>query len=174
MKRSFVMPFVMALVLSFALCAHAAPIGEERATDIAIEHAGLTRPQVRVVAFELDHVGARQVYEVDFVTDDMKYEYKIDAESGEVVAYEKKGAASAMRPSYQGGGESYIGGDRAKEIAMAHAGVDASRVYSLKVKRDYEHGRVVYEVEFKCDGWEYDFDIDAVSGEVIWWEKDRD
>ena len=62
----------------------------------------------------------------------------------------------------------YIGTEKAKEIAIAKAG--GGEVTSLEM--DIDAGRMVYEGELVKDGVEYDFDIDALEGTVIKWEKD--
>ena len=41
-----------------------------------------------------------------------------------------------------------IGADRAKEIALDHAGVSASKATFVRAHLDYEDGRRVYDVEF--------------------------
>ena len=62
--------------------------------------------------------------------------------------------------------------DRAKEIALAHAGVTEARFDDAEL--DKEKGVVVYEIEFYADGFEYDYEIDAVSGNVLGSEKEFD
>ena len=62
----------------------------------------------------------------------------------------------------------YIGTEKAKEIAVTKAG--GGEVTSLEM--DIDDGRMVYEGELVKDGVEYDFDIDALEGTVIKWEKD--
>jgi hypothetical protein len=61
----------------------------------------------------------------------------------------------------------YIGNDKAAEAAFRHAGVKSSDVSELEVDFDYEQGKMVYEVEFNADGFEYEYDIDALSGDVV-------
>ncbi len=51
---------------------------------------------------------------------------------------------------------SYLGADRAREIALQHAGVNAGNARFLKANLDWEDGRAVYEVEFCFDRTEYD------------------
>lgn len=68
----------------------------------------------------------------------------------------------------------YIGAQSAQEIALRHAGVTASGVRELEVEFDYEDGRMVYEVEFKSGGTEYEYDIDASTGGVVKYQTDRD
>lgn len=68
--------------------------------------------------------------------------------------------------------EGYIGEARAKEIALDHAKLSASEANFLWVKMDWEHGRPVYEVEFWSGSTEYDYEIDAVTGDVLSYDFD--
>ena len=61
---------------------------------------------------------------------------------------------------------SYIGVDKAKEIALADAGVNAADAVFLKARLDRDDGRVEYEVEFYSGSKEYDYDIDALTGTI--------
>ena len=57
--------------------------------------------------------------------------------------------------------------DRAKSIALGHAGVSASSVSFSKAKLDDDDGRGVYESEFYVGNTEYDYEIDAHSGSIL-------
>ena len=61
----------------------------------------------------------------------------------------------------------YIGEDAAKKAALSHAGLDESAVTSLKVELDTDDGTVHYDVDFKQGGMEYDYDINATTGEIM-------
>ena len=63
---------------------------------------------------------------------------------------------------------------RAEEIALDHAGLEASQLTWSHVKLDYDHGRAEYEVEFFSGAREYDYEIDAVSGRILKSERDFD
>ena len=39
--------------------------------------------------------------------------------------------------------------------------------------RDYDHGRLEYEGEIRYNGYEYEFEIDAASGNFTKWEVER-
>ena len=58
-----------------------------------------------------------------------------------------------------------ISADRAKQIALSHAGVSGASF--TKVELDTDDGVRVYEIEFKVGNVEYDYDIDASSGAII-------
>lgn len=68
--------------------------------------------------------------------------------------------------------KSYIGRDAAKDAAVKHAGLDAAQVENARVQLDFDDGAMVYEVEFVCDGWEYDYEINALDGAVLDFEKE--
>ncbi len=70
--------------------------------------------------------------------------------------------------------ENYIGEAQAKAIALAHAGVDESEVSHMFCKLDYDDGVAEYEVEFWDGTTEYDYEIHAISGEIIGYDYDME
>ena len=59
--------------------------------------------------------------------------------------------------------------------ALAHVKLNEDQVdFIKKVELDYEHGRKIYEIEFFNDGFEFEFDIDAETGRVLKFKKERD
>jgi len=70
--------------------------------------------------------------------------------------------------------DGYIGRQAAIRAALAHAGFNEADVRRLKCELDREDGLMVYEIEFDKDGFEYDYDIDAKSGTVVKFKKERD
>ncbi len=69
---------------------------------------------------------------------------------------------------------SVIGNDKASTIALNHAGLSKSQARGFECKLDRENGITVYEVEFEYKGYEYEYEINAVSGKIISVEKSRD
>lgn len=69
---------------------------------------------------------------------------------------------------------SYIGVEAAKKAAFTHAGVSESDVTKLEVEYDNDDGVMVYEVDFHVGTTEYDYEIDAKTGDVLKVEKDVD
>lgn len=68
-----------------------------------------------------------------------------------------------------------ISEDEAIAAALAHVKAAQDQVDFMKrVELDYEHGRKIYEIEFFMNGFEYEFDIDAETGKVLKYKKDRD
>lgn len=63
--------------------------------------------------------------------------------------------------------KAYIGVEKVKEIALAHAGLSEGDISFYRTDMDVERGVLVYEIDFYCGGYEYEFDIDARTGEVV-------
>ncbi len=68
-----------------------------------------------------------------------------------------------------------ISEEEAIAAALAHVDLQQDQVDFIKrAELDYEHGRKIYEIEFYMGGFEYEFDVDANSGKVLKYKKDRD
>ena len=70
--------------------------------------------------------------------------------------------------------KSYIGAEKAKEIAFAHSGIDPSSAVIEKVELEEDDGIWEYEVEFKSGSVEYKYKINAANGNIIDFEKETD
>ncbi len=60
----------------------------------------------------------------------------------------------------------------AKKVALSHAGATEDNIKRFESKLDYENGRHVYEIEFDFNGYEYDYEIDAKTGEILQYNKE--
>lgn len=59
-----------------------------------------------------------------------------------------------------------IGLDAAKNIALTDAGITEDAVTFFDTKQDYDNGTLVYELEFFANQTEYDYEIDAATGDI--------
>ena len=73
-------------------------------------------------------------------------------------------------------GTASITAERAKQIALNHAGLSSSQVSFVRAHLDWEDGRRVYEVEFynTSNYTEYDYEIDAASGGILSYDHDAE
>lgn len=70
------------------------------------------------------------------------------------------------------GAETFIGEEKAKEIALQKAGLSAADVKFVRVEIDRENGVPVYEVEFNEGPKEYSAEIKADDGTILEWDVD--
>jgi uncharacterized membrane protein YkoI len=68
----------------------------------------------------------------------------------------------------------YIGEAEVKKIALEHAGLSEADVVFIRVHLDYDDWRNEYEVEFYSGDVEYDYDIDAETGEIRSFDRDAE
>lgn len=155
-------------------------IGKDAALSAALKAAGLTKDQVKNIEIELDYEHGVMVYEVEFDRGYDEYDYDINAKTGAVVSYDNEingkdvKSTGSSNKNTSTAKENVIGNAAAKSAALKHAGVTESQATELKVELDREDGKLVYEVEFKSAGYEYDYEIDAVKGTVLQSDKELD
>ena len=160
-------------------------ISAAEAEAVALEKAGFAASEVYDKEIELDYENGVLVYEVSFDKDRTDYDYVIDAASGEILhskvdpegekavteaakKEEKPAAEENKQPTTSAAkAESRISVEEAESIALKKAGFSASEVYDKEVELDYERGSWVYEVSFEKDRTDYDYVIDAASGEIL-------
>ena len=152
-----------------------ATITYERAKEIALAKVG----GGTVKEIELDYEHGVLVYEVEIKYNDAEYDVDIDAATGEIVKYKSEystnNATTTQNPSTtpkpsqsDSTASTQITYDRAKEIALAKVGGGTVK----EIELDYEKERLVYEVEIKYNGQEYEIDIDAATGEIVKYKID--
>lgn len=149
-------------------------IGRDAAVDAALGHAGVTRSEVRKLDVDLDYEHGSMVYEVEFEVGAVEYEYDIGAADGDIVWYEIERDGTVEQGGSAIDGKAAISSDDAKTAALNHAGLTTAQVTHLKAELDREGGKLVYEIEFKSGGHEYEYVIDAATGAVIKSEKEHD
>lgn len=144
-------------------------ITETQAKEAALKHAGLAESDVTFLTARLDTDDKRAEYDVEFYSGKMEYDYEIDALTGKVRSFDKdvehydvQAAADAVTTD---GGE-MLTESQAKDIALKDAGIAEKDATFLHVKLEKDNARMEYEIEFYSGTTEYDYDIDAVTGEI--------
>ena len=141
------------------------PIGMQAALEAAARYAGLTTADITDadVDPELDENPAH--YEVEFqVPGKGELEYKVEAYTGQVLT-----GQADVTPSVPAAGD--VGLEAAKSAALKHAGL--STAVFTKAERDYDDGRLEYELEFHTDSAAYEVTVDAATGRVLDYEKEN-
>ena len=143
-----------------------------------MNHAGVTATEAQNVKCELDYDEGNVHYDVEFDANGYEYDYEIDDVNGNVLKSEKEkddDVPASQKPAAKptADAESLIGKEKAKQIALDHAGVNASDAKAVECELDRENGKAVYEVEFDSGEYEYSYEINGSNGKVISHEKER-
>lgn len=157
-------------VFAASTIAETTSIGEAAAQNFAFADAGVDPAAAYVDRTEFDFERGQFVYEVEFIAEGTEYEYWIKASDGTVVKKESKllsnASQAAAAASQTGDKNGQITLEEAQAAALADAGLTAEDVTFTKGKLDYDDGVAYYDVEFVCDNTEFEYEINAATGDV--------
>lgn len=158
-------------------------IGEAKAKSIALQHAGLQENNVTITKVRLEKDYNRYEYEVEFFAGNKEYDYEIDAITGEIISYDfdiegfqipNGNTTNNNSNNNTTNSSNNIGKEKAEQIALEHAGLTKEQVTYIQSELDKEHGRWEYQVEFRYNYNEYEYDINATTGEIMNHSVERD
>ncbi|MGE7918743.1 PepSY domain-containing protein [Viridibacillus sp. NPDC093762] len=148
-------------------------IGLEKAKQIALNNVGGT-----VQKAKLDKSDG--VYEIEIINGATEYDFEIDAKTGNVIKKESEVADDVItntkpgipstgnteKPSKPSTSNKVIGIEKAKEIAL-------KSVNGTVKKAEYDREDGVYDFEILTTDYEYDIEVDAITGKVMITDKER-
>ena len=143
-------------------------ISDAQAWEIARNDAGVPADaEVTILQEKLEYDDGFRKYELDFTYENAKYEYDVDANTGDILSIQYE---AIPVPSSTNG----VDEDRAFSIALEHAGLTEADVRAKRIETDRERHGIEYEIEFRAGGYEYEYTIDAATGEILSFARDRD
>ena len=156
----------------------------EQAQEIALKHAKLTSDQVSFIKIDTELENGIEVYNIEFSYENKEYDYKINSANGEIVEYDydiedyditQQQATKenkSVTPNNQNSNNSKITVEKAKEISLKHANLKDNQVVFDKTEMDYDNGVQVYDIEFHYNNIEYNYEIDANTGNILSYSQD--
>ncbi len=156
-------------------------IGEDKAKEIALNDAGKDEKDVTDLQVYLDEDQEGNdpaAYDVEFFVGNDEYDYEINASTGDIISQDIDTAdeSTSQNETSIRTSEGYITKAKAKKIALSDAGLKSSQVSGMHVVLDLDDDRegepAVYDVEFYSGTTEYDYEIDATTGDI--YSKDQD
>lgn len=161
-------------------------ITEEKAKEIALNHANLSQNDVTFIRSNIDYDDGFTAYDVEFYSNNQEYDYKIDANSGDIIEYDLDVESYAIpqnnnninantnvaNNNINNSNNVAITDAKAKEIALKHANLSANQVQYLNAHLDYDDGMQVYDVNFYANNVEHSYEIDAQTGNIVSYDVD--
>ena len=161
-------------------------ITEEKAKEIALNHANLSQNDVTFIRSNIDYDDRFTAYNVEFYSNNQEYDYKIDANSGDIIEYDLDVESYAIpqnnnninantnvaNNNINNSNNVAITDAKAKEIALKHANLSANQVQYLNAHLDYDDGMQVYDVNFYANNVEHSYEIDAQTGNIVSYDVD--
>ncbi len=153
-------------------------ISLDKAKEIALSHAGLSADQVTFVQANMDFDDGIQKYDIKFYCNGQEYDYEINSSNGQIIQFdydmEYNYIPNNNTTNYQSNVNTTanISVERAKEIALSHAGLASNQVTFQRIELDFDNGIQKYEIEFYYNYREYSYEIDANTGNILSYEQD--
>lgn len=156
----------------------------EQAQEIALKHAKLTSDQVSFIKTDTELENGIEVYNIEFSYENKEYDYKINSANGEIVEYDSDiedyditqqqatEGNKSVTPNNQNSNNSKITVEKAKEISLKHANLKDNQVVFDKTEMDYDNGVQIYDIEFHYNNIEYNYEIDANTGNILSYSQD--
>lgn len=141
-------------------------ITREKAKSIALAHAKVSESNVKGLKIENDWEHGQEAYSVSFYAGNYEYEYDIAKSNGTILKADK----DYEKDNNSSNSNSMISKDKAMSIALAKvSGATSSNIY---IELEKDDGRYTYEGEINFNNKEYEFEIDAYTGNILKWEVD--
>lgn len=200
-KRNTAAAMILAAIaVSLTGCGRIADIGKDKAADIALEDANLSESDVTRLRISKDTDNGKGIYEVEFTMNTTEYEYEILASNGDILSADFKELQGSSDPQPQGSNDPQpqgssdpqpqgsgshgssnhgavpqadvqISSEQASKLALDR--VPGATEQDLKIELDYDDGYYKYEGDIIYDQKEYEFEIDANTGDFLEWKEER-
>lgn len=180
MNKILVAVFIVSTSIFFVACNESTPanpsdinitsskITVEQAKDIALKHAKLANDKVTFVKAEEDANDSIKRYDIEFYTGNTEYDYEINADTGEVIEFDKDIEDHTIPTNPDSiPNKAKISEDEAKDIALRHANLTNDKVKFDNIEYDTDNGFNKYDIDFHYNNQEYSYEIDAQTGEIL-------
>ena len=163
-------------------------ISENEVKDVVADNMSVNSGDLYFESIDLEM--DKNVYEVEVSYQNREYEYRIDAKNGKVIYTDYKtdnnitdnnGNNNNSNDNANGtigndtnvpNNNASITVDEAKNIALTNANLTEDAVQFLRTEQEYDDGVLVYEIDFTHGDFEYDYKINANTGEVVSYDRD--
>ncbi|MDN0044244.1 PepSY domain-containing protein [Mediterraneibacter glycyrrhizinilyticus] len=151
-------------------------IGEDAALQAALEAAGVSESDASRLRISKDRDDGRVVYEIRFDVDQTEYDYDVLASDGQILSsdVELRNDDGDDDDDRNRGSNADVAISREEAIDIALAKVSGATESDIRIELDHDDGRYKYEGDIIYERVEYDFEIDANSGDVLEWSEERE
>ena len=169
-------------------------IGQDEAKRIAFEDAGVSESDTSRLKVEKDRDDGMLQYDVQFSVDEKEYSYDINGTNGEILSADVETNGTAAQNNTAGKTDDTAGtnsgtddtpstnsGTAAADVAVSEADARAAALErvpgatdaDIRMELEYDDGYYIYEGDVIYDQKEYEFEIDAQTGNFLKWSEER-
>lgn len=199
MMKKYMVLTALTLTLTGGLlagCGSSTDIGQDAAKEAAFADAQVSEEDTSRLRVTKDRDDGRSIYEVEFTVGNTEYNYDINASDGSILTTETEeiqGSANTAQSGTQDSSSQTQNGQStqntqtgqnsgaAANVAVSEADARAAALErvsgatdsDIRMELDYDDGQYIYEGDIIYDGKEYEFEIDANTGNFLKWSEER-
>lgn len=149
-------------------------IDQESAKSIALQDAGVSESDTNYLRVKQEMDDGISYFEVEFGVDGISYDYEISCASGEILScnhdLDDHQHGHFQNTQNTSDSKTVLSYDEAKALVLGR--VEGATDSYLKMELEKDNGRYIYEGELYYQGAEYEFEMDASTGNFIKWSVD--
>lgn len=138
-------------------------ISIDEVKNIVFKDSKVNSSKVIDLEIDYDYDDGIMVYDIEFIYDNVEYDYEVDATSGKIIDREVENKKVNTNTT-----KTYLSKDKIKEIVLNKTKVN--NYYDYEIEFEFKSGNAIYEVEFETKDKEYDIELDAINGSIIKYE----
>ena len=142
-------------------------ITEDEAKGIALEHAKVNEADLTGLRIRQERDDGVDIYDVEFYAGNREYDYEIRISDGQILQSD-----SDIEDDFYTSMASAAAYPEADARAAALARVRGAAEQDISMHLEQDDGRLIYEGKIVYEQMEYDFEIDAGTGDFISWEQE--
>ncbi|MDO4345067.1 MAG: PepSY domain-containing protein, partial [Eubacteriales bacterium] len=144
-------------------------VTEEQAVETALKDAGVTEAEITNLRVKKEIDDGVEEYNVDFYVENKEYEYEINASTGEIRSRDME-----IDDDFVDSSEKSSALTEAEILKILQEKVPEVQEKDVRMKLEKERSGLVYEGEINMGfaKGEYEFEIDALTGQIIKWEEE--
>lgn len=182
--------FTMTIGSLFTGCESGKDIGSEEAKKVAFQDAGIQEADASRVRVVKERDDGMVSYEVEFDTENKEYSYEIKASDGSILGSDVETIQNAAPAESSNttqtenttGTTTNNNAPQTPTVAISEADakkaalerVPGAAEQDLRMELEYDDGRYVYEGDIYYQQKEYEFEIDANTGNFLKWSEERE
>lgn len=148
-------------------------ITEEEAKSIVFQDAGIEEAQVTGVRVHQEYEDGREKYEVDFYADNREYDYDIDCGTGEILSKDSEIERDFGQGETSQGTQEVSGTiTREEALKIVLERVEGATGQDVRMELEKDDGCWRYEGDIYYNQREYEFELNAETGEVLEWSEE--
>ena len=202
-KKMIITTAMTLTLLGLAAGCGGSDIGEAKAKEIALQDAGVSESDISRFQSSKDRDDGKTLYEIQFASDNTEYEYEINAKDGEILNYSteslnnngnnnttsngtdagqaQNNTQSNAQNNTQNSGQNNSGTTQNVNVQISEADAKAAALervpgateQDLRMELDRDDGKYIYEGDIIYQQKEYEFEIDANTGNFLKWSEER-